>query len=65
MKHTYIVLEPSIPFHTLVNFIDAEDVANDKIRTHELARELKNITKPLQIQTLDSSQRGQLMFTHS
>ena len=65
VKHTYIVLEPSIPFQTLVNFIDAEDVANDKIRTHELARELKNITKPLQIQTLDSSQRGQLMFTHS
>ena len=65
VKHTFIALKPSIPFHTLVNFIDAEEIANDKTRTHDLAREVNNITKPLQIQTLDSSQRGQLKFTHS
>ena len=34
VKHTSTVLEPSIPIHTLVKLIDAEDIANDKIRTH-------------------------------
>ena len=36
VKHTSIVLEPSIPFHTLVKLVDAEEIANDKIRTHDL-----------------------------
>ena len=36
VKHTSTVLEPSIPFHTLVKLVDAEDIANDKIRTHDL-----------------------------
>ena len=34
IKHTSTVLEPSIPFHTLVNLVDTEDIANVKIRTH-------------------------------
>ena len=63
MKHTSTVLKPSIPFHTLVKFVDAEDIANDKIRTHDLALEVNNITKQLQTQTLDSSNPQQLMFT--
>ena len=37
VKHTSTVLEPSIPFHTLVKFVNAEDIANYKIRTHDLA----------------------------
>ena len=41
VKQTSTVLDPSIPFHTLV---DAEDIANDKIRTNDLALELNNIT---------------------
>ena len=65
VKHTSSVLEPSIPFHTLVKLIDAEGIANDKTRTHELQLELNNITNPLQTQTLDSSQQEQLMFTPS
>ena len=40
VKHTSTVLEPSIPFHTLVKFVDAEDIANDQIRTHDLALEI-------------------------
>ena len=63
MKHTSNVLEPSILFHTLVKLVDAEDIANDKIRTHYLALEVNNITKKLQTQTLDSLQQEQLMFT--
>ena len=55
VKHTSTVLEPSIPFHTLVKLVDAEDIANDKIRTHDLALEINNITKQLNTQTLDHS----------
>ena len=63
VKHTSTVLEPSIPFHTLVKLVDAEDIANDKIRTHDLALGVNTITKQLQTQTLDSSNQEQLMFT--
>ena len=63
MKHTSTVLEPSISFHKLVNLVDVEDIANDKIRTHDLALKLNNITNQFQTQTLHSSQQEQLMFT--
>ena len=63
VKHTSTVLELSIPFHTLVELVDAEDIANDKIRTHDLALEVNNITKQLQTQTLEPSSQKQLMFT--
>ena len=59
----YWTLDILIPFHTLVKLVDAEDIANDKIRTHDLALELNNITNQIQTQTLDSSQQEQLMFT--
>ena len=65
VKHTSTVLEPSIPFHTLVKLVDAEDIANDKIRTHDLTLEVNNITKQLQTQTLKSQQSDQIMFTQS
>ena len=61
VKHTSTVLEPSIPFHTLVKLVDAEDIANDKIRTHDLPLEVNNITKLLHTQTLESSSQEQLM----
>ena len=64
MKHTSTVLEPSIRFHALVKLVDAEDIAYHKIRTHDLALEVKITTKQLQTQTLDSSQQKQLVFTH-
>ena len=35
VKHTSTVSEPSILFHTLVKQVDAEDISNDKIRTHD------------------------------
>ena len=31
VKHTSTVLEPSLLFHTLLNLVDAQDIANDKI----------------------------------
>ena len=63
VKHTSTVLEPSIPIHTLVKLVIAEDFANDKIRTHDLAPEINNITKQLNTQTLEPSSQEQLMFT--
>ena len=47
VKHISTVLEPSIPFHTLVKLLDAENIANDKIRRHDLALEVNNITKQI------------------
>ena len=63
VKHIFTVLEPSLPFHTLVKLVDAEDIANDKIRTHDLALEINNITKQLNTQTLDHPSQEQLMYT--
>ena len=47
----------------MVKLVDAEDIANDKIRTHGLALEVNSITKQLHTQTLESSSQEQLMFT--
>ena len=63
VKHTSTVLEPSIPFHTLVKLVDAEDIATDKIRTQDLALEINHITIQLNTQTLEPSSQEQLMFT--
>ena len=52
VKHTSIVLEPSIPFHTLVKIVDAEHIANDKLRTHDPTLEVNSITKQLHHKTL-------------
>ena len=63
MKATSTVLEPSIPFHTLVKLVDAEDIVNDGIRTHDLTLDVNKTTKQLPTQTLDTSHQEQLMFT--
>ena len=63
VKHTSTILEPSIPFHTLVKLVNSEDIANDKIRTHDLTLEVNNITKQLQTQSLHSQQSDQVLFT--
>ena len=57
MKQTSTTLEPSIPFHTLVNLADAEDINNEKIRTHDFALEVKNITYQLQTQLMFTQPR--------
>ena len=65
MKHTSAVLEASIPFHTLVKRVDADDIAIDKIHTHDLTLELNSITNQLQSQNLETQQSEHLMFTQS
>ena len=63
VKHTSTVLEPSIPFHTLVTLVDAEDMANDKTRTHDLTLEVNSVTNQLQSQNLETQQSEHLIFT--
>ena len=46
-----------------MKLVDAEDIANDKIRTHDLALEINTLTKQLNTQTLEPSSQEQLMFT--
>ena len=43
IKHVSTLLEPSIPFRTLVQHVDSEDIANEKIRTNDLALEINKI----------------------
>ena len=44
VKHISTLLEPSIPFHTLVRHVDSEDIANEKIRTNDLALEINKVS---------------------
>ena len=44
VKHVSTLLEPSIPFHTLVRLVDSEDIANEKIRTNDLALEINKVS---------------------
>ena len=46
-----------------MKLVDAEEIANDKIITHDLALEINTITKQLNTQTLEPSSQEQLMFT--
>ena len=43
VKHVSTLLEPLIPFHTLVRHVDSEDIANEKSRTNDLALEMNKI----------------------
>ena len=65
VKHTSTVLEPSIPFRTLVKLVDAEDIANDKIRSHDLTLEVNSITNQLQSQNCETQQSEHPMYTQS
>ena len=44
VKLVSTLLEPSIPFHTLVRHVDSEDIAHEKIRTNDLAPEINKIS---------------------
>ena len=39
VKHTCTLLQPSIPFHTLIKLVDSEDIANARMRTNDLSLE--------------------------
>ena len=44
IKHVSTLLEPSIPFHTLVQHVDSEDITDEKVRTNDLALEINKVS---------------------
>ena len=60
VKHTSTVLEPSIPFHTLVKLVDVEDIANDKIRSHDLALEVITLRNNYTLKLLNLHHKNNL-----
>ena len=44
VEHVSALLEPPIPFHTLVRHADSEDISNAKTRTNDLALEINKIS---------------------
>ena len=63
VKHTSTNIEPPRPFDTLVKLVDAEDISNERICTHDLFLEFNSITNQIKSQNLDTQQCKQLMFT--
>ena len=64
VKHVSTLLEPSIPFHTLVRHVDSEDTANEKIRTRDLALEINKVS--IEDNTNDKeSEHDHIMVTQS
>ena len=51
VKHISSSLEPSIPFHSLVNMVDSEDTTLEKIKTQELSLEINNLSNTFQQNT--------------
>ena len=58
VKHTFTVVEASIPFHALVKLVDTEDFANEKSRTLALLLEIFNVTSKLDSQNLSAENYG-------
>ena len=52
IKHTSRVMQPSIPFHTLVKLVDVQDTTNEKIRSFDPPPETDNVTSKLDLQNL-------------
>ena len=48
VKHISSSLEPSIPFHSLVNMVDSEDITLEKIKTQELSLEINTLSNTFQ-----------------
>ena len=44
VEHVSIILEPSIQFHTVVQHVAYDDIANEKIGTNELALEINKVS---------------------
>ena len=76
VKHFSSSLEPSIPFHSLVNMVDSEDITLEKIKTQELSLEInilsntfqQNTTiiespsEPPQVQVMDPNNKSKPQF---
>ena len=62
VKHASTLLEPSIPFHTLVRRVDSEDIADEKI---DLALEINKVSLEDETNTKLSEHEEHIMVTQS
>ena len=76
VKHISSSLEPSIPFLSLVNMVDSEDITLEKIKTQELSLEINNLSntfqqnttiqdsppEPPQVQVMDPNNKSKPQF---
>ena len=65
VKHVSTLLEPSIPFHTLVRHVDCEDIANEKIRTNDLALEINKVSLEDDTSKKEFEHEDHIMVTQS
>ena len=65
VKHVSTLLEPSIPFHTLVRHVDSEDIANEKIRTNDLALEINKVSLEDDTNKREFEHEDHIMVTQS
>ena len=65
VKHVSTLLEPSIPFHTLVRHVDSEDIANEKIRTNDLALEINKVSLEEDTNKKEFEHEDQIMVTQT
>ena len=65
VKHVSTLLEPSIPFHTLVRHVDSEDIANEKTRTNDLALEINKVSLEDNTNKKEFEHEDHLMVTQS
>ena len=65
VKRVSTLLEPSNPFHTLVRHVDSEDIANEKIRTNDLALEINKVSLKDDTNKKEFEHENQIMVTQS
>ena len=65
VKHVSTLLELSIPFHTLVRHVDSEDIANEKIKTNDLALEINKVSLEDDTSKKEFEHEDQIMVTQS
>ena len=65
VKHVSTLLEPSIQFHTLVRHVDSEDIANEKIRTNDLALEINKVSLEEDTNKKEFEYEDQIMVTQT
>ena len=65
VKHVSTLLEPSIPFHTLVRHVDSEVIANEKIRTNDLALEINKVSLEEDTNKKEFEYEDQIMVTQT
>ena len=61
-------MEPSIPFHTLLKYISAEDITNEKTPIFDFPLEINNVTSQLEPQNLSTEtcvSNPEFMFTQT